>query len=226
MKASVPINMVSNLLHETEGGGTQFTPAFLLSVWNDAQRAVAMFKPNTSTTSAIVQLTANTSSQDLSALIPTAKSLISVTRNMGSDGTTPGDAIRLIDQSLLDVNYPSWRSYTGQTAVKYYTYDIQNPLDFNVFPRPHASTAVYVEIEAYTDPAAVVTPASDDITIREEDVGAAVAWCMYRCLGGEREDTPAHQRAREYFNDFQTLLGLNHQTDASVQVPAQKKEVS
>jgi hypothetical protein len=77
-------------------------------------------------------------------------SLLRVSRNMGANGTTPGRAIRIVDQKTLDAVDADWHSASkAATAVANFVADPSTPRYFYVTPPAHASTAVWVEL-AYT----------------------------------------------------------------------------
>lgn len=82
--------------------------------------------------------------------------------NMGSNGATPGAAIRLIDKKTLDVIDPLWQTRTG-TAVDEWMQDPQNPKVFHVYPSPPAGTDVWIKMAYTAQPAKMVntgTPGS------------------------------------------------------------------
>jgi hypothetical protein len=68
-------------------------------------------------------------------------------RNMGSNGLTPGRAIRgPVDRYTKDAFAPNWASETG-TEVLEIIFNKDLPLTFNVSPGPAASPAVWIQIE-------------------------------------------------------------------------------
>ncbi len=54
-------------------------------------------------------------------------------RNMGSTGTTPGRAIRMVERDVLDSQDPDWHTRTA-SAVSSVVYDPMTPKNFHVTP--------------------------------------------------------------------------------------------
>lgn len=82
------------------------------------------------------------------ATITVGTQFLRAVNNMGADGLTPGNAVRLCKTADLDSQTPSWRTVT-KTAVASYMYDPTTPRYFEVTPAVPASPAVWVRI-AYT----------------------------------------------------------------------------
>jgi hypothetical protein len=59
--------------------------------------------------------------------------LLRLTSNMGTDGFTQGQSIRLVQSEAKNAQNPSWRTKKG-SAVKEYTFDPVTPKDFEVWP--------------------------------------------------------------------------------------------
>lgn len=76
------------------------------------------------------------------------KQLLNPRRNMGANGQTPGDAIRLVERDIKDSLQPGWHSETG-SFVREMVYDAQTPREFYVSPGVPANRSVWMEL-AYT----------------------------------------------------------------------------
>ncbi len=86
-------------------------------------------------------------------------SLLSVTRNMGTNGLSPGKAIRPTSRKMLDAQNPLWHMIT-RGSVSEYVYDPELPRYFFVTPGVPADVAVWVEV-SYTAQPLKSPPAGD-----------------------------------------------------------------
>lgn len=201
MLASVPINHAAELLQDESN--VTWTAAQLLGWWNEAQRVIASLAPRSATVTEAVQLTANETRHTLAS---TRASLLVIHRNMGTDGLTPGRSVRLAGlRELEDAVGDTWHSMTGEAAVKSYVYDERVPTQFWVYPRVHATTAVYVEMTAAKVPTDAAA-AGSNIDIGEQYEPAGVQWMMYRCLSRDSKRTPIFDRSLHYLQSFAALM--------------------
>ena len=77
--------------------------------------------------------------------------LLDVLRNMGANGTTPGNAIRNVKREILDSQNPGWHTATGP-AVSSFMYDPRTPLYYYVTPAVPPATAEWIEISYAAQP--------------------------------------------------------------------------
>lgn len=132
-------------------------PTLELIDWlNDGQREIALLRPEAFSTNTSMQLAAGTKQSLPSAGIR----LLDVIRNMGTDGSTAGNAIRLVDREVLDAQIVGWHAATATAVVKHYIYDGRDPRKFYVYPPSLGTT--YIEIIYSSSPS--VTTASATIT--------------------------------------------------------------
>lgn len=80
--------------------------------------------------------------------------LLGVWRNMGTDGATPGRAIRAVERDVLDALDPNWHT-SRQTKVYEYAYNEDTPTVFFAVPGAHAETPVWVEASLVVAPALI-----------------------------------------------------------------------
>lgn len=170
---------VSDALQDLKPQFKRWTQASLVTYLNDGQRAIAKYVPPSCSRVDAVKLVPGTK-QSL-ALIPAASvipgdgsaaidvsgnGLLSVVRNLGSDGLTPGNAIRIVDHDILDLYSPGWHKDTG-TEVSGFVYDPRTPKIFYVTPGAPATTNVWVELSYLADP--VDIPSSSDYSYNGDD---------------------------------------------------------
>lgn len=147
---------------------TRWTERELVSWLNDAQKAIAKYMPSSCSRVDAVKLVPGTkqSIESISSvnIIPGDGSapaavfgnyLLSVLRNMGSNGLTPGRAIRLGDREVLDVNNPTWHSETGE-YVSQYMFDPRFPKVFYVSPGIKSTGTYWAEVSFLADPTEIL----------------------------------------------------------------------
>lgn len=158
--AASVIGKAQTILQDTTG--IRWPDTELLGWLNDGQREIVLYKPNAFVRNTAVKLDAGTK-QSLPA---DGVQLIDVPRNMGTDGTTPGRAIRITMREILDAQTPDWHSSTPNSVTRHYMYSVLDPKNFYVWPPQPPSTQGYVEMiygAAPTDATLVGTITVDDI---------------------------------------------------------------
>ena len=127
-------------------GNTRWTQSELLGWVNDAQRLIVLAQPNTNQVVVAKQLVAGTRQS-----IPAdGWLLLDIYRNMGTNGTTPGNVVRQISRRVLDSFVPGWHSAAPTSAVTNYLFDVQDQTAFYVYP-PNDGTG-YLEINYSQNP--------------------------------------------------------------------------
>lgn len=160
---------VSVQLHDTDPQFERWTQRELVSALNDGQRAIAKYIPSSCARVDAVKLVSGTKQSIEKILAASIKPgdgsiatdvlghyLQSVVRNMGADGLTPGNAIRITDRETLDLNTPDWHTKTG-SAVRQYTFDPRTPKIFYVSPGVPTAANLWVEISFLSNPVEIAT---------------------------------------------------------------------
>ena len=183
-------------------------PEAELVFWvNDAQREIALLKPDASAVNATVTLATGTKQE-----IPSAGNrLLRVVRNMSAaSGGTGSRSIRLVSREILDAQVPNWHDPTVSgdaahgTEVKHYIYDEQNPRNFYVYPGVSGNS--YIEIVYSANPAAVT--ASDNLAIPDIYANAVMNYVLYQAYLKDAEYAGNSQRANGHYQLFlQSLTG-------------------
>ena len=158
---------VSAQLHDISPQFTRWTQRELVLWLNDGQKAIAKYMPSSSARVDAIRLVAGTKQSIEKITAAYVKPgdgsdasdvyggyLQSVIRNMGTDGATPGNAIRLVDREVLDVNNPGWHSVTS-TSVAQYMFDPRNPKIFYISPGVPAGTPMWIEASYLANPVEV-----------------------------------------------------------------------
>lgn len=194
-----------------------YTTADILEWINDAQRLIALVRPDAASQTASMQLVEGTK-QTLS----TGRRLIGVVRNMGVDGLTPGRAVGLSEMSALDEANPDWHTDTTSVTVQNYMFDLNRPEEFYVYPPIPASPDVYVEVKEALNPTDVAAIGN---TINVEDIYAPVIieWVMYRLFSRDSEETPNFQRGESHKQNVFNILGIKFEKDVMAR-PKQRNQ--
>ena len=138
MQASDIIDRVRIVLNDA--AGTRWPNAELFQWITDAQLLIALVRPDEVNATANVALAAGTKQT-----IPSdGLRLLDVKRNLKDAQGTPGRAIRIIEQSDLDLFNPDWHTATQSLEIKHYVYDNRENLAFWVYPPAKVGARVEV----------------------------------------------------------------------------------
>jgi Family of unknown function (DUF6682) len=169
---------------------------------NDGQRKIVELKPDANVTTGPMQLVAGTKQTLETGDIE----LIKITRNMGTDGTTPGKPIHLVNMDHFSLHNPGWQTDTVNATVRVYMIDDRNPRVFYNYPPQPTSSMGYVEkvVTAIpTDIAAI----GDAITLEDQYEPMLYNYGMFRGESRNAKSSPmAQQEAVRYWNLFVTML--------------------
>jgi len=190
-----------------DAGNDRWTETELLDWINDAQKAVVLVKPDANPVIEAVVLSSG-SRQDLPA---TAVQLLDATYNMGTTGSTVGNAITIVDRGIMDACYPGWRNESTSTVVKHVIYDpVKLPKKYWVYP-PSPGTN-YIEIISAKIPT-LLTASSENLTLGDEYVPAVLDWVLYRSFSKDAEYNESANRALVHLDAFQMGLGMRDESE-------------
>jgi hypothetical protein len=173
----------------------RWTRAELLSWLNDGMRQIVLIQPSATSTTAAVKLVAGTRQ----TLPSGGWLLLQMYRNMGTSGSTPGRAIRLVSRELLDNFNPDWHTAAAAAEVRNYIYDTQDQTAFYVYP-PNTGTQ-YIEMNYSAQP----TDLADEnnvIPIFDIYQSALTDYILYRACSKDAEYAPGLQLAQGYMATF------------------------
>lgn len=185
---------------QDDGDYARIKTATWIKYLNSALRSLVLVRPDSSVKRTSVQLVAGTH-QDL----PTeAFRLVSINRNMGTDGLTAGKIITPIATELYNLSFQTWHNDTAKTYIDHYMIDDENPRTFFVTPPVHAVTAVYVEME-YSYMPTTITLTSDSIVVADVFANPLIAWMLYRAYTVDDEEVN-FQKGQTHLQEFFNLL--------------------
>ena len=206
------IDRVQTVLQDTTG--VRWPVVGELVLWiNDAQREVALLKPDASAVNTTITLATGTK-QD----IPSAGNrLLKVIRNMSAASSGTGKrAVRLVDLAVLNSQSPDWHdpTVTGDAAhtnvVKHYSYEESNPRNFYVYPGVAGNA--YVEIIYSANPVTVAQ--NGTLSIPDIFANAIMNYVLYMAYMKDAEFAGNQQRASSHFQLFTVSVTGKGQIDA------------
>ena len=186
---------------------------------NDAQREIALIKPDASSKNENMPMVPGTKQS-----LPTgALRLLRVVRNMtDASSNIGGRAIRLVSREILDAQQPEWHDpeTTGESkfgdVVKHYMYDEQDPLHFYVYPgisnEFNGATAPYIEIIYSGNPVDVVN-LTDSISIPDLYQNAILNYVLYMAYMKDAEYAGNSERASSHYQIFTASVTGKGQVD-------------
>ena len=206
------IDRVQTTLQDTTGVRWPVVSELVLWV-NDAQREVALLKPDASAKNETVTLVTGTKQS-----IPTGGNrLLRAVRNMSAATNGTGKrSVRLVSREVLDAQTPDWHDPTvsGDAAhtniVKHYIYDEANPRNFYVYPG--VSGSAYLEIIYSANPSTVAQ--SDNLDIPDIYANAVMNYVLYMAYMKDAEYAGNSQRAANHYQLFTASVTGKGQVDA------------
>lgn len=167
----------------------------LLQWLSDGQRTIALAVPSAARKRQVIQLQQGT----LQELPADAHLLLSVIRNMGMDGQTPGRAIRLVKREIMDAQNPDWHSAPKQPIVQNYVFDTQEKTSFWVYP-PNDGRG-YVQVN-YAYVPAELTSLEDELAVNDIWSTALVDYLLFRANQKDSDFAAGKEIAEGYLRSF------------------------
>ncbi len=186
-------------------GAVHWTRIQLLESVNNAQRAVCKAVPKAFVVTGNITLVSGTSQ----GLPSGGLRLRSVTRNMGTDGNTPGPSIRLVEKGLLDDFSPGWHSASEVAEIQEYCFDDTNPS--KLFVNPPADATSQIEVVYFSEPTDCATDQSE-IALPSSYGPALIEWVLFESLTRDSEEAN-YQHGLASQQLFFNLLGVKDQAD-------------
>lgn len=194
-----------------------WTEATLIKYINSAQKMIASIRPDASSTTATMIMVVGTKQT-----MPTAAlRLLEITRNMGSDGLTPGRAVNASDHDAFRLFNSSWHTATAVAEVKNFAYNEKTPDIFYVDP-PSDGTG-YIEM-AYSIVPTVVTANGDTLSLKDIYKNHIVQWCMFKAYSIEVDSASSQRRASVHEQSFYQMMGKKFQRDVQFSPSEEMKD--
>lgn len=200
------IDRVNFVIQDTTN--IRWTTAELFAWITEAQNEIVKRRPSANVVNGNISLIAGTK-QSLPAA---GLVLLDVTRNMGAGGTTPGNAVRLVDRRIMDEQTPSWHSSTPNAVIKHVMFDARDPRTFYVYPP--ASIPTYLEC-VYSTSVTPVGAVGDTLTLSDIYLAPIVDWVLHRCYSKDTEYAGNTDKAIAYRSSFENLVNIQTEADKS-----------
>jgi hypothetical protein len=195
-------------LQLTDIDAVRWTRSELLKWLNDAQRQIVLMQPNSSNATSTIKMVAGTRQT-----IPSdGWLLLDAYRNMGTDGATPGRALRIMSKELLDGFNPDWHSDPPVTIVKNYLYDIQDQTAFWVYPPSNG--AGYLQIN-YAKVPTELTLETQAIGLNDILQTVILDYILFRACSKDSDSAPGLALAQGYWAAFSASLGAKENAEAA-----------
>jgi len=208
------LDRVQTTLQDTTGVRWPVTGELVLWI-NDAQREIALLKPDASAVNETITLVDGTKQ----SIPSTGNRLLRVVRNMSAASDGVGRrSVRIVSREILDAQTPDWHdpSVPGDAAhgsiIKHYVYDEADPRSFYVYPGVAATFPAYIEIVYSANPATVGE--NDDLTIPDLYANAVMNYVLYMAYMKDAEYAGNNQRAASHYQLFTTSVTGKGQVDA------------
>lgn len=192
------IDKVATLLYDNNN--VRWSRAELLKYVNDGQRQLVAVLPEVTSTVAVAALTSGTRQS-----IPSGGwMLLDVTRNMGTDGVSPGRAVRRVDMTVLDESNPDWQADTATAEAKTFMYNARDRAAYYVHPPSDGTNYLEVVYSVYPTEQAE----GDAILIDDVYAPALQDYILWRAYT-KAADYADPMKAEQHLTSFQTVLSAN-----------------
>lgn len=194
---------------------TRWLDAELFKWISDAQKLVAMMRPDASVATFVMTLIAGTR-QTIPAtgfrLLDVVRNVTTVTGTTPADQvvTVPGRSVRIVDREVLDTQDPYWHTNTASSEIKHFIYDNRIPTLFYVYP-PATNTAKLEVV--YSVAPTDVTAAGNTLSISDIYQDVILNYVMYRAYSKDAEYASNASLADGYLNVVNAMLGMKTQKD-------------
>lgn len=195
--ASELMGTARRLLQDQSNVAERWSDEVLLAGLNEGQRTLVNLKHDAYTRADVVDVSGGTGHY-----IPEdSVAFIRLTRNMGSDGKTPGKAIHMISVSQMDLADPDWHVAEKGRQVLHGMFDERDERRFYIWPRVDG----YVELIHTVLPEDIPTK-DDPITLDDVYAPALIAYIVYYAIAQDMDSAPNRELAQIWFGQFTQLL--------------------
>jgi len=183
-----------------DSGNDHWSDAELFAWLKYGQKAIVRLKPTANPVLGDITL-ASGLWQDLNS---GAIFLLDVIMNSGTDGSTPGAPVTIVERKWIDRMLPDWTTETAAATIKHVIYDPKvNPKKFMVYPKSDGTTRIEVmEAHLPTDPAAI----GNNITLDDEYVEALLEYILFRAFTRDADYVKNQERAMFHYMNFKEIV--------------------
>jgi len=186
-----------------------WTEAELFGYLKDGEKETAIHKPDIYIINDDVVLVEGTRQSLPSGAIH----LIDIVRNMGTNGSTIGDVITLIDKKSFDAIDRSWHKATASATVEHFMFDSRDPTRFYVYPPQPSSSFGYVDM-IYASIPPTISAISSNINLDDIYKHVLVNYLLYRAYSKDVDiSADGGAKATFYYKMFLQGLGVKDQKE-------------
>lgn len=197
-------------------GNIRWTRAELLAWLNEAQQTIVLALPQATATTTLVTTVAG-AKQSIPA---DGWLLLKASRNMGTNGTTPGRSLVEVTHDQLSQNNPNWISDAGTASANVYYYLPVDRTTFWIYP-PANSSGNRIEV-IYSKQPTVITSESGTIDVADVYAPALLNYVLYRACMKDAEYAPGVQLSSQYLNIFMTMIDASKTRGDATVLEAEK----
>lgn len=185
-----------------DGSQKRWSDVELLSWLSDGQRAIVAVAPSAYARTTAMKLVAGTKQ----SVPDDGYMLLTVTRNMGLDGASPGRAIRISQRDAIDGFNPDWHRANQTQTIQNYIYDPAQKTVFYVYPPANGES--YIEVVYSASPPDINTLGS---LIHLPDIYQTPLfdYVMFRALQKDSDFGAGQQLAATYRQLFEAFMNAS-----------------
>jgi len=198
--AQVIIDEAEAILQDTSN--VRWTAAYHLAGVNDACKVICQFKPDAYIVSGSMVCVEGM----IQTLPADGFKLQDVVCNMGTDGSTEGNSIQLIDRKKMDAMNPGWPSVTASATTEYFMSDERYPRQFLVYPKQPSSSQGYLQLLYSAAPAEIAAGAT--ILIPDIYRPAILQYVLYYAYAKDLDVPGSAEKAKAYYSAFLNAIGV------------------
>ena len=225
MKAKQIIDRAQTILQDTTS--VRWLLAELVNWFNDGQREIVLYRPETSSVTTQFTLVSGNTKQTIDAAaspppvfspsVTNPMRLIEVIRNFKLNGDV-GRAVRLVAREIMDSQNPNWHADTAADEIKHYLFDARDPKTFYVWPKPSGASKLEVIISAAPAEINAAGVSADTAVLALDDIyaNAVLDYILYRAYMKDSEYAGNAQRAAAHYAAFANSLGVRIASEKAV----------
>jgi hypothetical protein len=187
----------------------RWTETELLGWAKDGEEQIATLKSDAYPVVTVVALAAG-SQQSLGGT--RAVNLIDVLCNMGTDGSTRGDVVEVVEKGLMNAVNPGWMSDTANTTVTHVIYDSKRtPKLFWVYPKSPGTNYLELVLGELPDNDSKVI--GDNIMVADEYGFVLMHFIIAMAFAKDTDIPNSGARVQQHMNLFLEGLGRKEATE-------------
>ncbi|NIT57172.1 MAG: hypothetical protein GWN00_13345 [Aliifodinibius sp.] len=187
---------------ETDQNLRRWTETELMTWAKDGEKEIVKIKPDANAVIESVQL----GSGSAQTLPSRAIQLLDVLSNMGTNGSTRGNIISVVERSLMDAIQPDWMITTAADVVTHVIYDPKRvPKIYWVYPQSTGNN--YIEIITGKLPDNGSNLISDDLEVGEEYENALLHYILAMAFAKDSDIPQSGERMVGHMTTFLNMLG-------------------